>query len=140
VAWQGNGMVCVHQKRPHCLNQMGKTQSKALAEGTLSRWYNGKQRVELKFSGTWNYYSTWNTVKCGVPQGSVRRPLQLNIYMKYVPASIDNSSNVTMYAGDTSILISNNCCDELNRNFYKVLYNTLKWFQATQLVLNTARL
>jgi hypothetical protein len=28
----GNGMVCMHQTRPHCVNQMGKTQSKALAE------------------------------------------------------------------------------------------------------------
>jgi hypothetical protein len=32
VAWQGNGMVRVNQTRPHCVNQMGKTQSKALAE------------------------------------------------------------------------------------------------------------
>jgi hypothetical protein len=32
VAWQGNGMVCVNQTRPHCVNQMEKTQSKALAE------------------------------------------------------------------------------------------------------------
>jgi hypothetical protein len=27
-----NGMVCVNQTRPHCVNQMGKTQSKPLAE------------------------------------------------------------------------------------------------------------
>jgi hypothetical protein len=32
VAWQGNGMVCVNQTRSHCVNQMGKTRSKALAE------------------------------------------------------------------------------------------------------------
>jgi hypothetical protein len=32
VAWQGNGMTCVNKTRPHCVNQMGKTQSKALAE------------------------------------------------------------------------------------------------------------
>jgi hypothetical protein len=30
---QGNGMACVNQTRPHYVNQMGKTQSKALAEG-----------------------------------------------------------------------------------------------------------
>ena len=41
-----------------------------------------------------------------------------------------------MYADDTSILISNNCCEELNRNFNQVLYSTLKWFQANQLELN----
>jgi hypothetical protein len=32
VAWQGNGMVCMNQTRPHCVNQMEKTQFKALAE------------------------------------------------------------------------------------------------------------
>jgi hypothetical protein len=32
VAWQGNGMVYMNQTRPHCVNQMGKTQSKHLAE------------------------------------------------------------------------------------------------------------
>jgi hypothetical protein len=32
VAWQGNGIVCVNQTWPHCVNQMGKTQSKVLAE------------------------------------------------------------------------------------------------------------
>jgi hypothetical protein len=32
VAWQGNGMGCVNQTRPHCVNLMGKTQSKPLAE------------------------------------------------------------------------------------------------------------
>jgi hypothetical protein len=28
----GNGMACVNQTRPHCVNQMGKTQSNYLAE------------------------------------------------------------------------------------------------------------
>jgi hypothetical protein len=32
VAWQGNGMVCVNQTRPHCVNQIGNTQSNALVE------------------------------------------------------------------------------------------------------------
>jgi hypothetical protein len=31
VAWHGRGMACVNQKRLHCVNQMGKTQSKPLA-------------------------------------------------------------------------------------------------------------
>jgi hypothetical protein len=32
VAWQGNSMVCVNQTRLFCVNQMGNTQSKALAQ------------------------------------------------------------------------------------------------------------
>jgi hypothetical protein len=42
MAWQGNGMVCVNQTRPHCVNQMGKTQSKPLAE-RLGRGTAGKR-------------------------------------------------------------------------------------------------
>jgi hypothetical protein len=38
-----NSMVCVNQTRPHCVNQMGKTQSKPLAErhgnGMRTAWY-----------------------------------------------------------------------------------------------------
>jgi hypothetical protein len=30
--WHGNGMVCVNQTRPHCVNQIGNTQSKPLEE------------------------------------------------------------------------------------------------------------
>jgi hypothetical protein len=33
VAWHGLEMACVNQTRPHCVNQMGKTQSKPLAAG-----------------------------------------------------------------------------------------------------------
>jgi hypothetical protein len=32
VAWQGNGMACVNQTRPHYVNQMEKTQFNDLAE------------------------------------------------------------------------------------------------------------
>jgi hypothetical protein len=32
VAWQGNGLACVNQTRPHYVNQMGNTQSNDLAE------------------------------------------------------------------------------------------------------------
>src|SRR5215510_7917060 len=41
VAWQGNGMVCVNQTRPHCVYQMGKSQSKPFAgrHGMGTAWY-----------------------------------------------------------------------------------------------------
>jgi hypothetical protein len=34
MAWEryGRGMACVNQTRSHCVNQMGKTQSKPLVE------------------------------------------------------------------------------------------------------------
>jgi hypothetical protein len=48
VAWQGNGMTCVNQTRPQCVNQMGNTQSKPLPErhGKGTAWY-----VWIRFKG-----------------------------------------------------------------------------------------
>jgi hypothetical protein len=113
-------------------------------KGILSDWFksylcNRKQRVELNFSGTCNYSSAWKTVKSAVPQVSVLGPLMFDIYINNFMGSVDNGSDVTMYANDTSILISNSCNEEPNRNFSDVLYNTLKWFQGNQLVLNMGK-
>jgi hypothetical protein len=41
-----------------------------------------------------------------------------------------------MFADGTSTLISNNSYEELNRILNDILYNTIKWFQISQLVLN----
>jgi hypothetical protein len=40
VVWHGRGMACVNQTRPHCVNQMEKTQSKPLAarHGRVTAW------------------------------------------------------------------------------------------------------
>jgi hypothetical protein len=43
VAWQENGIACVNQTRPHCVNQTGNTQSKALVE-RHGRGTAGKQQ------------------------------------------------------------------------------------------------
>jgi hypothetical protein len=51
-------MVCVNQTRPHCVNQMGKTQSKPLAErhgrGTaVKRQENERGRQGNRMGTTW---------------------------------------------------------------------------------------
>jgi hypothetical protein len=59
VAWQGNGMVCVNQTQPHRVNQMGKTQSRVLAErhGRGTAWY-----VWIGLNWVWNLWLMCRTL------------------------------------------------------------------------------
>jgi hypothetical protein len=67
--------------------------------------YYRKQRVEIKFSDTSSCSSTWKTVKCSIPQGSVLGLLPFNIYVSDLLGSVDNNSYGIMYVDDTGILI-----------------------------------
>jgi hypothetical protein len=58
------------------------------------------------------------------------------MYTNDLPGLFHNNAEVIMYASDISILISNNTYEELNRILNDILYNTIKWFQFKQLVLN----
>jgi hypothetical protein len=60
-----NGMVCVNQTRPHCVNQVGKTQSKPLAErhGMCESAFNrmGQGILPSNFRGhTTHYNGEWS--------------------------------------------------------------------------------
>jgi hypothetical protein len=57
-----NGMSCVNQTRPHCVNQNGKTQSKSLPErhdgGTAWERY-GMCESSLRVEGSWYAVCCW---------------------------------------------------------------------------------
>jgi hypothetical protein len=109
--------------------------------GEILRWFKSyleqrKQRVEICHSEKGKVHSDWEIVKYGVPQGSVLGPLLFLIYINDLPLGMNTDYKITLYADDTSVLISGNNTYELQVKSDMAL-NTLKyWFTNNGLSLN----
>jgi hypothetical protein len=81
----------------------------------LSPIYTTEDRVFVNINNFWNYSSTREIVKGGVPQGSVLRPLLFITYINDLPRQINRFTNV-LFADDTSTLITEKNYEIFNQN------------------------
>jgi hypothetical protein len=64
------------------------------------------QRVIIAADST-KFYSKWEPVIVGVPQGSILGPLLFLLYVNDLPDVISDVSNPVLFADDTSLIITN---------------------------------
>lgn len=83
------------------------------------------------------FFSNWDKVTYGVPQGSVLGPTLFLIYINNLPSEIDKQ--FVLFADDTSVLIREKSVQELNVSISNTLAELNLWFKLNGLLLNEAK-
>ena len=89
-----------------------------------------KQRTKVN-----NSFSTWSSIKCGVPQGSILGPLLFNIYLNDIFYFIDKTK-LTNYADDNTPYAIELSIETLINSLEHDTSILIKWFRDNYLKLN----
>ena len=89
-----------------------------------------KQRTKVN-----NSYSSWSSIKCGVPQGSILGPLLFNIYLNDIFYFV-NKCHITNYADDTTPYSVDKTMDDLVSSLEADTNTFIKWFRDNYFKLN----
>jgi len=81
-----------------------------------------------------NYASSFQTIKCGVPQGSVMGPLLFLIYVNDLPCA--SSFQTTLFADDTRLHLSHKDIKMLQLDVQNELDKVDTWMRSNRLSIN----
>lgn len=103
--------------------------------GVFLDWIVGYLSDRTMFVKVENAASDCRNIGIGVPQGSVLGPLIFLLFVNDLPNSID-SANLTMFADDTSVVVSARTSEELSEVCQNLIVSFLNWCNSNALILN----
>ena len=106
--------------------------------GKCLKWFESYLSNRQQFTVVNGTNSNYNTVRCGVPQGSILGPLLFLIYVNDLP-QCSQSLNYILFADDTSVFISGKDLSSLVINMNMQLTSIATWMEANKLILNVEK-
>ena len=94
---------------------------------------NRKQYVKIGKSE-----SSYQSINCGVPQGSVLGPLLFLIYVNDI-ANQSPLGNIRLFADDTNAFVEHENLEQLYENSKIIIEYLYKWFNANKLTVNSSK-
>ena len=94
---------------------------------------NRKQRTKIG-----SFYSRWEKIVLGVPQGSILGPLLFNIFLCDLFLSIENNY-FTNYAADTTPYVTGNNPDEVVSELKDITEKLFTWFSQNEMKANLGK-
>ena len=103
--------------------------------GNNLKWFESYLNNRKQFIAYNNKYTSFETITCGVPQGSILGPLLFLIYVNDLN-QVSNILDPIMFADDTNFFYSHHQIKTLFETVNCELKNISQWFRANKLSLN----
>jgi len=134
------GIFCDLHKAFDCVSHdilLSKMESYGISgkANNLIKSFLQDQRVLVDFDSE-KYYSKWESVTDGVPQGSLLGPLLFLLYINDVPNVISDIANPVRYADDTNLIITNSDSQMFEKDINTAILHLNRWFKSNLLLLN----